>query len=149
MPPTSDATIDAELLAEARDPTTSPGRLQQLFREGPRDNPGFARAMREALLTNPALPLDRLRTMLLMGDMRAWYNPSVPLFLMMEPRPEYREAARRLLARLMRMPARTSIESLIGHWSEPGLRPTTVRQVQVRDFAHHLASLFGLPWPAP
>ncbi|RYE86338.1 MAG: hypothetical protein EOO75_15850 [Myxococcales bacterium] len=107
-------------------------------------------------LRNPAVPLDVLRERLLDREildgrlaerLAAWHNPSVPLLLLSEPRPEYREGARLLLAHLgTERDPDVSLEVLIEDWRtiDPRRHPRT--QV-TRDLARHLAGLFSLPWP--
>lgn len=136
---------------EARDPQTDGERLRALcLREGPAE-------VMFAALQNPSFPLDELRTVLLdtsvpagPDQVAAWHNPAVSVLLLSDPRPEYREAARGLLAWANAMDGRAeSLESLVARVASGGSRqPVTSRTQRGRDLARRLAGLFGLPWPA-
>lgn len=110
-------------------------------------------ALETAILRNPALPFDILGRVLLMipthrWSTMGWYNPAVPLLLLKEPSPLYREAAERLLAYESGVsPSMASLDRLVHVWA---LRRTgdSSRDRQTRSLARHLAGLFGLPWPA-
>lgn len=139
-----------ELLREASDPTTPPERLRFLCR-----HESVRRATAATALRNPSVPLDVLREALVDSEvldgrlaerLAAWHNPSVPLLLMGEPRPEYREGARLLLALLgtERDPA-VSLEVLVDDWRNVEARGHGRSRV-TRELARHLADLFGLPW---
>ncbi len=158
-----------ELLREASDPTTPGERLAQIvsgevWANRPAGVEGWSKIEQTscAALGNPALPVAVLGRSLLEARGRsalaAWHNPSVVLLLMMEPRPEYRLAAHRLLAletRQARMVFRSrQSETLAGRVHLWALVPRAMASgrltgpsLQCHALARHLAGLFGLPWP--
>ena len=152
-------------LREASDPTTSPGRLEHLFsgalrkRRLARDaTPPEVIALLERLVSNPALPVSLVSRALRYPSLRvcatlAWRNPSVPLLLLQEPLPAYREAATALLREASDRTGHpaldptqpVTLEALVEAWSQPG---SPAHAADVQSLARHLASLFSLPWPS-
>lgn len=146
---------DDERLREAGDPRTPPGRLRTIHRTA------MGRVY-SAVIGNPSLPLELLRQELLAEDSEvaqaAWHNPSVPVLLESEPRAPYEEAAYRELLRWhtwmgTRCQAPTgTLAELVGAWGSEHVELRSAWQAdghRCREFARHLAVLFGLPWPTP
>jgi hypothetical protein len=148
--------VNDERLREAGDPLTSPEWLRLLLRHA------TSEAVNVVAAGNPNVPVDELRQWLLEGDevpeedalwgqccLAAWHNPATPLLLVTEPQHEYREAARHLLGHLSPADApRASLGELVSWWHEREERGLEANQAQACSFAHHLAGLFGLPWPS-
>ncbi len=153
-------------LTEAADPSTAPARLRQIAGLAPwRDRTlavhaeATARRVHDAVMRNPSLPLDSLRATLLDREtplrwtLGAWHNPAVPLLLLSEPDAGYLDAAlRALLWHEQRAGLRPSgTETLVDEvawWAAWGRHGRShAPSLRCRDFARHLASLFGLPWP--
>ena len=140
-------------LREASDPTTSPERLVTLLASAE------SLAVAEAVMRHARLPLPLLRRRLRVAPLAsnpfalhcaAWHNPVVPLLLWSDPLPDYESGALSVLQRLggfeglwAPVHAGTLAESiaLLACHRAPVSR--------ARDFARHLADLFGLPWPGP
>ena len=119
-------------LREASDPTTSPERLVTLLASAE------SLAVAEAVMRHARL------------HCAAWHTPVGPLLLWSDPLPDYESGALSVLQRLggfeglwAPVHAGTLAESiaLLACHRAPVSR--------ARDFARHLADLFGLPWPGP
>lgn len=126
-------------LAEAIDPTTPGERLLALWKESGDEGEVF-----DALMHNPALPPRLLARMLTSGSMAAWFNPTVPLVLLVDPSPDYERAACRLLALATAregIRAKGTLAKRVRDWS--ARLPSRARQ-----WAQRFAHVFGLPWPA-
>jgi hypothetical protein len=148
---------------DASDPSTDPDTLWELLRSGD------VRA-RVAAAANPNLPADELAELLAprldryersafdRGEehVAAWQNPAVPMLMLQQPREEYAEAACLVLMWLEHLhgvrkgSADDSLRSRLGEW-QASWAPPRRAQVHdiVRDFAMHLATLFGQPADEP
>lgn len=143
-----------DLLREASDPTTPPGRLQVLFSGSPGLSDEQSRRLRAAVVGNPSLPSGLLFTALgLPRDdwcLPAWLNPAVTLLLLCHPAPMYEEMALRAL-QCLSIPAGSDWEVVPVSTLAEGVAAWAAAPAddasEERAFARHLAGLFGLPWP--
>lgn len=128
-------------LREASDPTISAARHAALWDDVPRST-----AVSVALLRNPAVDPARLRTWL-SHHADAWYNPLVPLLLLADPLLA-QKAAWRLHMECDGSDNPGTSDHLLKRnlivWARA--RPRTDVGRRTREFARHLAALFGLPW---
>ena len=138
---------DDDPLREAADPLTPPERLWALWQSG--GSAPRSRALEQALMSNPAAPLDLLRWWLTCGYERSWFNAGIPLLMLTQPFPELRNYAQTVLARHgPAADARLPLATLVARWAQVAQRAArSADEERALTLAHRLAELFDLPWP--